>query len=123
MPWWCSLKTRRQGVLLPARSFQGLMQLLGSFRSVMEANLVGTGNAGLDLLADAIAARVAARLNLSQESRLLTVDDAAKYIGRTAKALRHMIAQGTVPAVREGGRVHLDRTDLDHWVELRKIKG
>ena len=89
----------------------------------MEDNLVGTGNQGLDALADAIAARVAARLNLSQEPRLLTVDDAAKYIGRTPKALRHMIANGAVPAIREGGRVHLDRSDMDRWVELRKVRG
>jgi excisionase family DNA binding protein len=81
-----------------------------------------TGNHGLDALADTIAERVSARLNQSQEPRLLTVDDAAAYIGRTPKALRHMIASGTVPAVREGSRVHLDRADLDRWIELRKVR-
>ena len=81
-----------------------------------------TGNHDLDALADAIAERVSARLNQSQEPRLLTVDDAAAYIGRTPEALRHMIASGTVPAVREGSRVHLDRADLDRWIELRKVR-
>lgn len=80
-----------------------------------------TGNLGLDALADAIAERVLARLNQSQEPRLLTVDEAAAYVGRTPKALRHMIANGTIPAVREGSRVHLDRADLDCWVEMRKV--
>ena len=81
-----------------------------------------TGNLGLDALADAIAERVFARLNRGQESRLLSVNEAAAYIGRTPKAIRHMIASGALPAVREGGRVHLDRADLDRWVELRKTK-
>ena len=84
--------------------------------------MTSTGNPGLDALADAIAARVAARLNQIDEPRLLSVDEAAAYIGRTPKALRHMIANGIVPAVREGSRVHLDRADLDRWVEMRKTK-
>ena len=79
-----------------------------------------TGNLGLDALADAIAERVLARLHQSEQPRLLTVDEAAAYIGRTSKALRHMVANGTIPAVREGSRVHLDRADLDRWVEMRK---
>jgi excisionase family DNA binding protein len=81
-----------------------------------------TGNAGLDALADSIAARVVARLNKSEEPRLMSVNEAAVYIGRTPKALRHMIASGNVPAVREGTRLHLDRADLDQWVEMRKVK-
>jgi len=80
-----------------------------------------TGNLGLDVLADAIAARVAARLNQSAQPRLMNVKQAAEYIGRSQKALRHMIANGTIPSVREGSRVHLDRGDLDRWVEMRKV--
>lgn len=81
-----------------------------------------TGNAGLDVLADAIAARVAARLRESDEPRLLTVKEAAIYIGRSEKALWHMIGNSSVPVVREGARVHLDRADLDQWIEMRKAK-
>jgi excisionase family DNA binding protein len=81
-----------------------------------------TGNLGLDVLADAIAARLAARLNQSAEPRLMNVKEAAAYIGRTPKALWHMIAGGTIPCVREGSRVHLDRPDLDRWIEMRKTK-
>jgi excisionase family DNA binding protein len=79
-----------------------------------------TGNLGLDALADAIADRVFARLHRSEGSRLLSVNEAAVYIGRTPKAMRHMIANSAIPAVREGSRVHLDRSDLDRWVEMRK---
>jgi excisionase family DNA binding protein len=81
-----------------------------------------TGNVGLDILADAIAARVAARLRQSEEPRLLSVKEAAMYIGRTPKALWHLIGDGAVPVVREGARVHLDRADLDQWIEMRKVK-
>jgi excisionase family DNA binding protein len=71
---------------------------------------------------DSIAVRVAARLNQFQEPRLLSVREAARYLGRTPKALRHMIASGAVPAVREGTRVHLDRADLDQWVAMRRTQ-
>jgi excisionase family DNA binding protein len=82
-----------------------------------------TGNMGLDALAHAIATRVVAQLNKTDEPRLLSVKAAAVYIGRTPKALRHTIADGGILAVREGSRVHLDRADLDQWIDLRKAKG
>ena len=81
-----------------------------------------SGNAGLDALADAITERVLARLHQADQPRLLSVDQAATYIGRTGKALRHMIAAGAIPAVREGSRIHLDRADLDRWIEMRKCR-
>ena len=84
--------------------------------------MTSTGNLGLDLLADAIAERILARLHQTEQPRLLTVDEAAAYLGRTPKALRHMIASSAIPAVREGSRVHLDRADLDRWVEMRRTQ-
>jgi excisionase family DNA binding protein len=84
--------------------------------------MTSTGNLGLDALADAIAARVAARLNQSAEPRLLSVNEAATYIGRSPKALRHLIESGAIPVVREGRRVYLDRRDTDRWIEMRKTK-
>ncbi len=82
-----------------------------------------TGNQGLDALADAIAERVYQRLSAAldrNKSRLLSVPAAAEYIGRTPSALRHMIAKGTIPCVRRDGRVHLDRQDLQNWLEMGK---
>jgi excisionase family DNA binding protein len=69
--------------------------------------LNSTGNAGLDALADAIANRVLAHLQRSQDARLLSVREAAEYLGRTQKALRHMVANGTIPAVRDRTRALL----------------
>jgi excisionase family DNA binding protein len=84
--------------------------------------MTSTGNLGLDALADAIAERVLARLHQTEQPRLLSVAEAATYLGRTQKALRHMVANGVIPAVREGSRVHLDRADLDRWLEMRKVQ-
>jgi excisionase family DNA binding protein len=84
--------------------------------------MTSTGNLGLDALADAIAERILARLHQTEQPRLLSVSEAAIYLGRTQKALRHMVANGAIPAVREGSRVHLDRADLDRWVEFRKTQ-
>jgi excisionase family DNA binding protein len=63
---------------------------------------------------------VVVKLNQSQNPRLLSVAAAANYISRTPNALRHLIANGTIPSIREGSRVHLDRADLDRWIEMRK---
>jgi excisionase family DNA binding protein len=52
----------------------------------------------------------------------MSIAEAATYIGRTPTALRHMIAGGAIPVVREGARIHLDRGDLDRWIEMRKVQ-
>jgi len=85
-------------------------------------HLPTTGNPGLDALADAIADRVLAGLHHADQPRLLSVHDAAAYLGRSPSALRHLIAQGMIPAVRQGARLHLDRADLDAWLAMRKTK-
>jgi excisionase family DNA binding protein len=85
-----------------------------------------TGNAGLDALADAIAERVYQRLEVAQgkhRARLLSVTDAAEYVGRTPSAIRHMIGKGILPSVRRDGRVYLDCEDLDDWIEMGKTRG
>jgi excisionase family DNA binding protein len=54
-------------------------------------------------------------------SRLLTVKDAAAYIGRTEQAVQHLIHRRELLVVRKGRRVHLDRSDLDRWIEANKV--
>ena len=51
---------------------------------------------------------------------LLTVKDAAIYLGRTEQAIQHLIFSHELPVVRAGRRVHLDRRDLDAWIEKNK---
>jgi excisionase family DNA binding protein len=54
------------------------------------------------------------------EPRLLTAEQAGKYIGRSEQAVRHLIFQRDLPTVRTGRRVHIDRKDLDKWIENNK---
>ena len=75
----------------------------------------------------ALAAQIAARINPqiqrrngASASRLLTVKDSAAYIGRTEQALQHLIHKREIVVVRKGRRVHLDRNDLDRWIEANK---
>ena len=54
------------------------------------------------------------------EPRLLTAAQAGEYIGRSEQAVRHLIFQRDIPAVRNGRCVRIDRKDLDAWIENNK---
>lgn len=86
-------------------------------------------NSTLDLLVRAIADEVAAKVKSTlaadrQTGRiqpvLLNVKDAAVYLGRSEQSVQHLIFQGELPVVRVGRRIHLDRRDLDAWIEQHK---
>jgi excisionase family DNA binding protein len=81
----------------------------------------------LESLLDALADRVATKLEPcisgaagSIAPRLLTVEQAAIYIGRSKASVQHMVAAGSLPVVRSDRRVFLDRQDLDRWIEQNK---
>ena len=85
----------------------------------------------IDDLLDELAEKVAVRLRpeLAQigvaapavSQRLLTVPQAATYLGRTEYSIRHMTADGTLPVVKHDTRVFLDRRDLDEWIADGKM--
>jgi excisionase family DNA binding protein len=80
----------------------------------------------VDRLAAMIAARVQSRIGVCAEkgqiaARLLTVKEAADYIGRTQQAVQHLIHKRELIVVRRGRRVHLDRADLDRWIDTNKF--
>ena len=52
--------------------------------------------------------------------RLMTVEEAAQYIARSENAVRILVHRKELPAVHGGKRVHLDRRDLDMWIERNK---
>ena len=84
----------------------------------------------LDVLVNAIAERVAAGVksalagDTDHPSRvhavLFNVKEAAVYLGRSQQSVQHLIFQRELPVVRVGRRVHLDRRDLDAWIEKNK---
>jgi len=51
---------------------------------------------------------------------LLNVKEAAVYLGRSEQSVQHLIFEKELPVVRVGRRVHLDRRDLDAWIEKNK---
>ena len=55
------------------------------------------------------------------QPRLLTVKDAARYTARSEQAVRHLIFNRDIPAIRTGRHVRLDRRDLDVWIERNRI--
>ena len=74
-----------------------------------------------EFLAEKVAAKLEGRTNESGHvARLLTVEQAAAYLGRTKEAVQHMASSGKLPTVRSDRRVFLDRADLDRWIEHNK---
>jgi Helix-turn-helix domain len=53
-------------------------------------------------------------------ARLLNVNDAARYLGRTGATLRQLIRKGKLPTVSLDGRVFLDIQDLDRAIDEAK---
>jgi excisionase family DNA binding protein len=81
-------------------------------------------NAFSDLLAGKVAERLASsgREGGKIRKRLLTVEEAAIYLGRTKEAVQHLVAAGKLPTVKSDRRVFLDIRDLDLWIEQSKIQ-
>ena len=82
----------------------------------------------LDAFSDLIAAKLSRRLSESgreggkMRKRLLTVEEAAVYLGRSKEAVQHMVASGKLPTVKSDRRVFLDLRDLDAWIEGSKVQ-
>ena len=79
----------------------------------------------LDSLADRVAARLGQRFGQSNGTavrpRLLTVEQAAMYLGRSKASVQHLISDQAIPVVRHDRRVFLDVRDLDGWIDAAKM--
>ena len=73
----------------------------------------------IEAIAIAVALRIGERHTVT-DRRLFNVAQAAEYLGRTPDAVKHLIAEGSLRAVRCDRRVFLDRADLDRWIEEHK---
>jgi Helix-turn-helix domain len=54
------------------------------------------------------------------ERRLINVREAAQYIGRTEKSVRHLVGRRKLRCIRADGRVMLDLIDLDAWITMNR---
>lgn len=71
-----------------------------------------------DTIADAVALRLVDRAVLTP--RLLTLDQAAVYLGLTKDALKAKVHLGRVPTVELDKKLRFDRQDLDRLIEQSK---
>ena len=55
------------------------------------------------------------------QRRLLDIEAAAVYLGRTPRAVRDLVRAGKIPSVRGDRRVFLDLSDLDAWIRDSKL--
>jgi excisionase family DNA binding protein len=62
-------------------------------------------------LADALASRIAPPVPAAK--RLFTLAQAAEYIGRSPKAIEHLIQRGTIPVTKIDGKRQVDKAALD----------
>jgi excisionase family DNA binding protein len=77
----------------------------------------------LDRILDVLAEKMARHLSRKSgdlQPRLLTLEQAAVYIGRTPEATQHLASSGKIPTVRSDRRVFIDRLDLDEWIKDNK---
>jgi hypothetical protein len=56
----------------------------------------------------------------TSEKRLLSVRNAANYIDRTEKAIRHMYERGVLTPIRIDGRVYIDPREIELLIEKAK---
>lgn len=55
--------------------------------------------------------------------RLISIEEASKYLAVSTWTVRRMIWSGAIPHVRRGRRILLDLRDLDQWIEREKAWG
>ena len=79
-----------------------------------------------DPLARSIVEQVVAELRKQMQEapvvkpRLLSVEQAAQYLGRTPSAVYNMLSTGKLKRVGLDGRVYFDVQDLDRMIEAAK---
>jgi excisionase family DNA binding protein len=53
--------------------------------------------------------------------RLYTLNEAAKYLGRTLWSMRELVWTGKIPIVRDGKRIFIDFNDLESYIAKNKM--
>lgn len=52
---------------------------------------------------------------------LLTVDQAAEYLGTKPRFIRRLVAEKRIPYVKLGAHLRLDSDDLDRFVDAGRV--
>jgi excisionase family DNA binding protein len=58
------------------------------------------------------------RREATANRKMITIKEAAQYLGRTVPALRAMIHRREIPCKRIGRRIFFDLKELDRWIAV-----
>jgi excisionase family DNA binding protein len=75
----------------------------------------------LNQLAERIASLVLGQIGSTAGNRVLGVAEAAAYLGLSERTVYKRAEQGTLPSVKDGGRLLFRLTDLDAYVQARVV--
>lgn len=75
----------------------------------------------IEAIAEAVALKLERMNGASQ--RLMEIEDAARYLGMTAPALRQKAAAGAIPVVRIDNKLRFDRRELDRLIDQATREG
>ena len=64
--------------------------------------------------------KVGQRISSPVRQRLLSVKDAAAYLGFSLRSVRNLIYSRELPIIRLGAKIFIDLRDLDQWIERKK---
>jgi hypothetical protein len=61
-------------------------------------------------------------IRIQSPTRLLTIRESARYLGRSEVSMRALVYKGVFPVIQEGERskIWLDVNDLDEWIDNKK---
>lgn len=59
-------------------------------------------------------------MNPAPKKRLLTLKEAAEYLGRSLYSMRTLVWDGKVPVVQDGRKMWVDIMDLDNYIDHNK---
>jgi excisionase family DNA binding protein len=55
--------------------------------------------------------------------RMLTTEEAADYLGTSARHLRRLVSDHQLSHYKVGGRIRFADVDLDAWLDGRRVAG
>ena len=85
--------------------------------------MLDTNGLSFDLLLETLAEKLAAKLTQEPSRlypRLMTIEQAAVYLGQARQTIQHLARTGNIPSVLVASRILIDRIDLDRWIEEHK---
>lgn len=58
---------------------------------------------------------------MAQRRNLVQIDAAGRYIGRTKRTMRQLVAQRRITYYKVGGRLLFDLDDLDRFLDAHRV--